>query len=83
MSALLLGFTMSNCVSIDLHLRESICRFDKELLNPDRNESLLVFRFRERLDGGGHSVKPLLEHWLTTDIPIPPSLSNDSVRVDE
>ena len=49
-----------------------LCRFDKELLNPDRNESLIIFRFRERLDGGGPSVKPLLEHWLATDIPVPP-----------
>ncbi|KAF9186693.1 hypothetical protein BGZ51_009815 [Haplosporangium sp. Z 767] len=55
-------------------LRQYLTRFDKELLNPDRNESLIVFRFRERLDGGGPSVKPLLEHWLTTDIhpPSPP-----------
>jgi len=47
-------------------------RFDKELLNPDRNETLIVFRFRERLGGGGPPVKPLLEHWLATDIPVPP-----------
>ncbi|KAG0265447.1 hypothetical protein BG011_004667 [Mortierella polycephala] len=55
-------------------LRQYLTRFDKELLNPDRNESLIVFRFRERLDGGGPFVKPLLEHWLTTDIhpPSPP-----------
>ncbi|KAF9301763.1 hypothetical protein BGZ74_006301 [Mortierella antarctica] len=51
--------------------RQYLTRFDKELLNPDRNESLIVFRFRERLDGGGPKVKPLLEHWLTTDIPVP------------
>ncbi|KAF9544020.1 hypothetical protein EC957_000289 [Mortierella hygrophila] len=53
-------------------LRQYLTRFDKELLNPDRNESLIIFRFRERLDGGGPSVKPLLEHWLATDIPVPP-----------
>ncbi|KAG0337555.1 hypothetical protein BG000_005268 [Podila horticola] len=51
--------------------RQYLTRFDKELLNPDRNESLIVFRFRERLDGGGPKVKPLLEHWLTTEIPVP------------
>ncbi|KAG0286963.1 hypothetical protein BGZ97_007253 [Linnemannia gamsii] len=54
-------------------LRQYLTRFDKELLNPDRNESLIIFRFRERLDGGGPSVKPLLEHWLATDIPVPPT----------
>ncbi|KAF9097908.1 hypothetical protein BGX23_007614 [Mortierella sp. AD031] len=54
-------------------LRQYLTRFDKELLNPDRNESLIIFRFRERLDGGGPSVKPLLEHWLATDIPVPPA----------
>ncbi|KAF9362027.1 hypothetical protein BGX26_006544 [Mortierella sp. AD094] len=59
-------------------LRQYLTRFDKELLNPDRNESLIVFRFRERLDGGGPSVKPLLEHWLATDIPVPPPPSNNS-----
>ncbi|KAF9575243.1 hypothetical protein EC968_003884 [Mortierella alpina] len=59
-------------------LRQYLTRFDKELLNPDRNETLIVFRFRERLDGGGPSVKPLLEHWLATDIPVPPSTSADS-----
>ncbi|KAF9435083.1 hypothetical protein BGZ76_006917 [Entomortierella beljakovae] len=53
-------------------LRQYLTRFDKELLNPDRDESLIVFRFRERLDGGGPSVKPLLLHWLATDIPVPP-----------
>ncbi|KAG0327541.1 GATA-binding factor 2 [Dissophora globulifera] len=56
-------------------LRQYLTRFDKELLNPDRNESLIVFRFRERLEGGGPSVKPLLEHWLATDIPVPPATS--------
>ncbi|KAI7818825.1 hypothetical protein BC939DRAFT_462100 [Gamsiella multidivaricata] len=61
-------------------LRQYLTRFDKELLNPDRNESLIVFRFRERLDGGGPSVKPLLEHWLATDIPVPPPPSNDSLE---
>ncbi|KAG0202681.1 hypothetical protein BGX31_003535 [Mortierella sp. GBA43] len=60
-------------------LRQYLTRFDKELLNPDRNECLIVFRFREQLDGNGHSVKPLLDYWLTTDIPIPPSLSSDSI----
>lgn len=45
-------------------------RFDKELLNPDKNENSMVFRFRERLDGGGPPVKPLLEQWLTTEIPV-------------
>ncbi|KAG9324755.1 hypothetical protein KVV02_005346 [Mortierella alpina] len=59
-------------------LRQYLTRFDKELLNPDRNESLIVFRFRERLDGGGPFVKPLLEHWLATDIPVPPPTSADS-----
>ncbi|KAF9899222.1 hypothetical protein EC991_009278 [Linnemannia zychae] len=58
-------------------LRQYLTRFDKELLNPDRNESLIIFRFRERLDGGGPSVKPLLEHWLATDIPVPPAHSQD------
>ncbi|KAG0255627.1 hypothetical protein DFQ27_006170 [Actinomortierella ambigua] len=53
-------------------LRQYMTRFDKELLNPDRNETLIVFRFRERLDGGGPPVKPLLEQWLTTEIPVPP-----------
>ncbi|KAF9402725.1 hypothetical protein BGX21_008986 [Mortierella sp. AD011] len=57
-------------------LRQYLTRFDKELLNPDRNESLIVFRFRERLDGGGPSVKPLLEHWLAADIPVPPHPNN-------
>ncbi|KAI8605441.1 hypothetical protein EDD21DRAFT_350012 [Dissophora ornata] len=61
-------------------LRQYLTRFDKELLNPKRDESLIVFRFRERLDGGGPSVKPLLEHWLATDIPVPPPTSNDSVE---
>ncbi|KAI1303887.1 hypothetical protein EDD11_005293 [Mortierella claussenii] len=59
-------------------LRQYLTRFDKELLNPDRNESLIVFRFRERLDGGGPSVKPLLEHWLAADIPVPPPPPSDS-----
>ncbi|KAG0213730.1 hypothetical protein BGX28_003674 [Mortierella sp. GBA30] len=59
-------------------LRQYLTRFDKELLNPDRNESLIVFRFRERLDGGGPCVKPLLEHWLATDIPVPPPPTSDS-----
>ncbi|KAF9927921.1 hypothetical protein FBU30_002759 [Linnemannia zychae] len=58
-------------------LRQYLTRFDKELLNPDRNESLIIFRFRERLDGGGPAVKPLLEHWLTTDIPVPLHPSQD------
>ncbi|KAF9349176.1 hypothetical protein BGX34_001981, partial [Mortierella sp. NVP85] len=31
-------------------LRQYLTRFDKELLNPDRNECLIVFQFRERLD---------------------------------
>ncbi|KAG0281013.1 hypothetical protein BGZ95_007383 [Linnemannia exigua] len=44
--------------------------FDKELLNPDKNENSMVFRFRERLDGGGPPVKPLLEQWLRTEIPV-------------
>ncbi|KAG0368248.1 hypothetical protein BGX24_002890 [Mortierella sp. AD032] len=60
-------------------LRQYLTRFDKELLNPDRNESLIVFRFRERLDGGGPSVKPLLEHWLATDIPVPPAHPSQDV----
>ncbi|KAF9134125.1 hypothetical protein BGW39_008040 [Mortierella sp. 14UC] len=51
-------------------LRQHLSRFDKELLNPDKNESSMVFRFRERLDGGGPPVKPLLEQWLTTEIPV-------------
>ncbi|KAF9155497.1 hypothetical protein BG015_009689 [Linnemannia schmuckeri] len=51
-------------------LRQHLSRFDKELLNPDRNENSMVFRFRERLDGGGPPVKPLLEQWLTTEIPV-------------
>ncbi|KAG0037063.1 hypothetical protein BGZ82_003236 [Podila clonocystis] len=51
-------------------LRQFLTRFDKELLNPDKEESLIVFRFRERLDGGGPPVKPLLEQWLTTEIPV-------------
>ncbi|KAG0224623.1 hypothetical protein BGW41_005031 [Actinomortierella wolfii] len=54
-------------------LRQYMTRFDKELLNPDRNETLIVFRFRERLDGGGPPVKPLLEQWLTTEIPVAPT----------
>ncbi|KAG0053250.1 hypothetical protein BGZ83_001420 [Gryganskiella cystojenkinii] len=57
--------------------RQYLTRFDKELLNPDRNETLIVFRFRERLGGGGPPVKPLLEHWLATDIPVPPQPSSD------
>ncbi|KAF9117522.1 hypothetical protein BGW39_002095 [Mortierella sp. 14UC] len=60
-------------------LRQYLTRFDKELLNPDRNESLIIFRFRERLDGGGPSVKPLLEHWLATDIPVPPAHPSQDV----
>ncbi|KAF9208231.1 hypothetical protein BGZ49_009451 [Haplosporangium sp. Z 27] len=59
-------------------LRQYLTRFDKELLNPDRNESLIVFRFREKLDGGGPSVKPLLEHWLAADIPVAPPIPNNS-----
>ncbi|KAF9905336.1 hypothetical protein EC991_001759 [Linnemannia zychae] len=51
-------------------LRQHLSRFDKELLNPDKNENSMVFRFRERLDGGGPPVKPLLEQWLTTEIPV-------------
>ncbi|KAF9956107.1 hypothetical protein BGZ72_003009 [Mortierella alpina] len=51
-------------------LRQQLTRFDKELLNPDRNECLIVFRFRERLDGGGPPVKPLLEQWLKTEVPV-------------
>ncbi|KAG0365711.1 hypothetical protein BC939DRAFT_498241 [Gamsiella multidivaricata] len=51
-------------------LRQHLSRFDKELLNPDENESAIVFRFRERLDGGGPPVKPLLEQWLKTEIPV-------------
>ncbi|KAG0056009.1 hypothetical protein BGZ83_006622 [Gryganskiella cystojenkinii] len=51
-------------------LRQYLSRFEKDLLNPDRNENSLVFRFRERLDGGGPPVKPLLEQWLTTEIPV-------------
>ncbi|KAF9321308.1 hypothetical protein BG003_002489 [Podila horticola] len=51
-------------------LRQFLTRFDKELLNPDKDENLIVFRFRERLDGGGPPVKPLLEQWLTTEIPV-------------
>ncbi|KAI1317547.1 hypothetical protein EDD11_008241 [Mortierella claussenii] len=51
-------------------LRQQLARFDKELLNPDKNEISIVFRFRERLDGGGPPVKPLLEHWLATEIPV-------------
>ncbi|KAF9919476.1 hypothetical protein FBU30_010976 [Linnemannia zychae] len=50
--------------------RKHLIRFDKELLNPDKNECTMVFRFRERLDGGGPPVKPLLEQWLTTEIPV-------------
>ncbi|KAF9902237.1 hypothetical protein BX616_001995 [Lobosporangium transversale] len=67
-----------NMIIMKALLRQYLTRFDKELLNPDRNESLIVFRFRERLDGGGPFVRPLLEHWLTTDIPIPLPPSNDS-----
>ncbi|KAF9540023.1 hypothetical protein EC957_004690 [Mortierella hygrophila] len=51
-------------------LRQHLSRFDRELLNPDKNENSMVFRFRERLDGGGPPVKPLLEQWLTTEIPV-------------
>ncbi|KAF9187261.1 hypothetical protein BGZ51_001458 [Haplosporangium sp. Z 767] len=51
-------------------LRQHLTRFNKELLNPSRNETHIVFRFRERLDGGGPPVKPLLEQWLTTEIPV-------------
>ncbi|KAF9988476.1 hypothetical protein BGZ75_009327 [Mortierella antarctica] len=51
-------------------LRQQLTRFDKELLNPERNECLIVFRFRERLDGGGPPVKPLLEQWLKTEVPV-------------
>ncbi|KAF9354622.1 hypothetical protein BGX34_010904 [Mortierella sp. NVP85] len=51
-------------------LRQHLSRFDKELLNPDKDEVSIVFRFRERLDGGGPPVKPLLEQWLTTEIPV-------------
>ncbi|KAF8928812.1 hypothetical protein BGZ47_001417 [Haplosporangium gracile] len=51
-------------------LQQHLSRFDKELLNPDKNENSMVFRFRERLDGGGPPVKPLLEQWLTTEIPV-------------
>ncbi|KAG0297691.1 hypothetical protein BGZ98_000483, partial [Dissophora globulifera] len=53
-------------------LRQHLARFEKELLNADKNEILIVFRFRERLDGGGPPVKPLLEQWLTTEIPVAP-----------
>ncbi|KAG0211537.1 hypothetical protein BGX28_007761 [Mortierella sp. GBA30] len=48
-------------------LRQHLTR---ELLNPDRNECWIVFRFRERLDGGGPPVKPLLEQWLKTEVPV-------------
>ncbi|KAF9106646.1 hypothetical protein BGX27_009072 [Mortierella sp. AM989] len=51
-------------------LRQHLSRFQKDLLNPDKNEASIVFRFRERLDGGGPPVKPLLEQWLTTEIPV-------------
>ncbi|KAF9574772.1 hypothetical protein EC968_005558 [Mortierella alpina] len=51
-------------------LRQQLTRFDKELLNPERGECLIVFRFRERLDGGGPPVKPLLEQWLKTEVPV-------------
>ncbi|KAF9998367.1 hypothetical protein BGZ79_007958 [Entomortierella chlamydospora] len=51
-------------------LRQHLSRFKKDLLNPDKNETSIVFRFRERLDGGGPPVKPLLEQWLTTEIPV-------------
>ncbi|CAO3565832.1 unnamed protein product [Mortierella alpina] len=51
-------------------LRQQLTRFGKELLNPERNECLIVFRFRERLDGGGPPVKPLLEQWLKTEVPV-------------
>ncbi|KAF9358828.1 hypothetical protein BGX26_000831 [Mortierella sp. AD094] len=51
-------------------LRQHLSRFQKDLLNPDKNETSIVFRFRERLDGGGPPVKPLLEQWLTTEIPV-------------
>ncbi|KAG0251375.1 GATA-binding factor 2 [Mortierella polycephala] len=51
-------------------LRQHLTRFNKELLNPNKNETHIVFRFRERLDGGGPPVKPLLEQWLTTEIPV-------------
>ncbi|KAF9434724.1 hypothetical protein BGZ76_007539 [Entomortierella beljakovae] len=47
-----------------------VMKFQKDLLNPEKNETLIVFRFRERLDGGGPPVKPLLEQWLTTEIPV-------------
>ncbi|KAF9917917.1 hypothetical protein BX616_010863 [Lobosporangium transversale] len=50
-------------------LSQHLSRFNKDLLNPDKNETSIVFRFRERLDGGGPPVKPLLEQWLTTKIP--------------
>ncbi|KAF9581370.1 hypothetical protein BGW38_001638 [Lunasporangiospora selenospora] len=53
-------------------LRQYLTRFDKEFLNPDRHESLIIFRFRERLESGGPQIKPLLEHWLTMDIPPTP-----------
>ncbi|KAF9581764.1 hypothetical protein BGW38_001103 [Lunasporangiospora selenospora] len=59
-------------------LKQYLTRFDKELLNPERNESLIVFRFRERLDGGGPPVKPLLEQWLTTEIPVGTTTSASS-----
>ncbi|KAG0326484.1 hypothetical protein BG004_002978 [Podila humilis] len=61
----------NNTIVMKALLRQYLTRFDKELLNPDRKECLIVFKFRERLDGGGPKVKPLLEHWLTTDIPVP------------
>ncbi|KAF8980021.1 hypothetical protein BGZ46_004734 [Entomortierella lignicola] len=51
-------------------LNQYLSRFQKDLLNPDKNETSIVFRFRERLDGGGPPVKPLLEQWLTTEIPV-------------
>ncbi|KFH62979.1 hypothetical protein MVEG_11017 [Podila verticillata NRRL 6337] len=59
-----------NMIVLKALLRQFLSRFDKELLNPDKEESLIVFRFRERLDGGGPPVKPLLEQWLTTEIPV-------------
>ncbi|RUS33685.1 hypothetical protein BC938DRAFT_470578 [Jimgerdemannia flammicorona] len=40
-------------------------RFDSELLNPERSETAVVFRFLEKLDpNGGAVVRRILERWL-------------------
>lgn len=42
-----------------------LTRFGSELLNPERGETVVVFRFLEKLDpNGGAVVRRILERWL-------------------